>query len=150
MAEGRDKIFMNGCHPDFNTKFNIPGPGLYPIKMPKTNIGVKFGKSLPSIFHNNQVPGPGQYPVPPVISETGKYVVSRFRNAPVPKIHLLKADGTQHSRFIYTASRKQLTKQLKRLLQATTPTSTESTTKASTASASCATRLVGSSGQPRE
>lgn len=105
MGEGREKIFLNGVHPEYSTKFNIPGPGFYSYKAERTKVGTKFGKSVTHDPDNTNFPGPGQYPLPAAISGNGKYMVSRYRGSGAPRIPILKSDGSPASRFTYTAGR---------------------------------------------
>jgi len=83
---GRENIFLNGRHPDENTKFKQPGPGFYQHKDEKSHIGFKFDKSVASKAPNLEYPGPGQYVIPQTISKNGKYIISRFKDSGAPKI----------------------------------------------------------------
>lgn len=105
MGLSRDKVFLNGVHPEYNTKFMVPGPGFYQYKTRPTPIGTKFGTSNPPIPENLNFPGPGQYPLPATISKNGMYSVSKYKGSGAPRIPMTRADGQRAIRFSYVQSR---------------------------------------------
>jgi hypothetical protein len=105
MKLSRDKVFLNGVHPEYNTKFMVPGPGFYQFKTKLTPIGTKFGTSNPPKPENMNFPGPGEYPLPATISKNGTYNVSKYKGSGAPRIPMTKADGQRAVRFSYSACR---------------------------------------------
>ena len=101
MGVGREAVFLNGMHPEFQKKFGVPGPGHYGLKEQLSRIGTRFGRSLPPAAPNNDIPGPGEYRLPETISKNGKYFVSNLHGSGAPRIPLTTADGQVPNRFVY-------------------------------------------------
>lgn len=83
---GRDKVSLHGIVPSRINKGDAPGPGQYPIRSSKSQIGYSFRIRYKEPTRDGDCPAPGKYDIPSTIQKEGIYANSKYINSRAPRL----------------------------------------------------------------